>query len=210
MHPNPAYRDTTAAENLAFARERGFGMLALNGTATPMLSHIPFLLSEDGASVDLHLVRSNPISRALKDATPASIAVSGPDSYISPDWYGIEDQVPTWNYVAVHLIGTLAPLPNAELPALLERLSVFFEERLTPKPVWYQSKVDPDALSRMMRMIRPLRFTVTDVQGTWKLNQNKPDDVRLAAANQIAAYGIGSEPRILAAMMQTPTRKNAQ
>lgn len=210
MHPNPAYRDTPTLENLAFARERGFGVLAVNGAAAPTLSHIPFLISEDGSSVDLHLVRSNPISRMLKDEMPASIAVSGPDSYISPDWYGIEDQVPTWNYVAVHLNGTLAPLPDAELPDLLERLSVFFEEQLTPKPVWYQSKVDPDALSRMMRMIRPFRFTITDVHGTWKLNQNKPDAVRLAAADHVAAYGIGSEPRILAAMMQTPNRKNTQ
>ena len=211
MHPNPAYRDTTADENLAFARERGFGVLAINGNTAPTLSHIPFLVSEDGSSVDLHLVRSNPISRVLQQGElPASIAVSGPDSYISPDWYGIEDQVPTWNYVAVHLTGKLAPLPDAELPALLERLSFFFEERLTPKPVWYQSKVDPDALSRMMRMIRPFRLTVTDVQGTWKLNQNKPDKVRLSAADHVAAYGIGSEPRILAAMMQTPIRKNTQ
>ena len=210
MHPNPAYRDTTTDENLAFARERGFGVLAANGDTAPMLSHIPFLVSEDGSSADLHLVRSNPISRVLRQGElPASIAVSGPDSYISPDWYGIGDQVPTWNYVAVHLIGTLAPLPDAKLPDLLERLSVSFEERLTPKPVWYQSKVDPDALSRMMRMIRPFRFTITDVQGTWKLNQNKPDAVRLAAADHVAAYGIGSEPRILAAMMQTPIRKNS-
>lgn len=207
MHPNPAFRGTQTADNIAFARERGFGVLAVNGEDAPMMSHIPFLLSEDGAYADLHLVRSNPISRSLQDDAPARIAVSGPDSYISPDWYGVEDQVPTWNYVAVHLTGTLTPLPDCELPDLLERLSALFEERLLPKPIWSQSKMEPEALTKMLRMIRPFRLTITDVQGTWKLNQNKPDAVRLAAADQVAAYGIGTDTRLLAALMQSPTEK---
>lgn len=209
MHPNPAYRAHSGEDNLAFARERGFGVLAINGDAAPMLSHIPFLLTEDGLSADLHLVRSNPISRSINGDTPATIAVSGPDSYISPDWYGIDDQVPTWNYVAVHLTGTLTPLPDDTLADLLARLSAHFEEPLAPKPVWSQAKMTPTVLTRMMRMIRPFRLTISDIQGTWKLGQNKPDDVRLAAAGQVAAFGAGSDSRLLAALMQTPTGKGS-
>lgn len=74
----------------------------------PFLSHVPFLLSGDGSEARLHLVRSTPITRALLTAPRAArIAVSGPDGYISPDWYGLADQVPTWNYVAVHLTARL-------------------------------------------------------------------------------------------------------
>ncbi len=204
MHPNPAYRDTPTDQNLGFARERGFGTLAINGTNGPLLSHIPFLLSEDGRSADLHLVRSNPISRAVITATKATIAVNGPDGYISPDWYGADDQVPTWNYVVVHLSGQLTPLPDHGLPDLLERLSKHFEERLLPKPIWSQSKMNPDALSRMLRMIQPFRLQISDINGTWKLNQNKPNDMRLRAADNVAAYGVGSDTRLLAAMMQSP------
>lgn len=208
MHPNPAFRGTDAADNIAYARERGFGVLAVNGTDAPMMSHVPFLLSEDGTTADLHLVRSNPIARATSEPTPVRIAVSGLDSYISPDWYRVGDQVPTWNYVTVHLAGTLAPMPEADLPDLLDRLSLHFEERLLPKPVWSQSKMAPEALAKMLRMIRPFRMTISDVQGTWKLGQNKPDDVRLSAADHVAAFGIGSDTRLLAAMMQTPTEKS--
>ncbi|SHK34159.1 negative transcriptional regulator, PaiB family [Shimia gijangensis] len=210
MHPNPTFRESASEENLAFARERGFGMLAVNGAEVPMISHVPFLLSEDGRHIDLHLVRSNPISRTSKDTTPATIAISGPDSYVSPDWYGVEDQVPTWNYVAVHLTGTLKPLPDSELLPLLERLSHAFEERLDPKPIWHHSKMDAAVLSRMIRMIRPFRMEISDVQGTWKLGQNNSDTVRLTAADHVAAFGIGSDNRLLAAMMQTPTGKKPQ
>ncbi|WP_299349407.1 FMN-binding negative transcriptional regulator [uncultured Shimia sp.] len=207
MHPNPAFRGAETADNIAYARERGFGVLAVNGNALPLMSHVPFLLSEDGATADLHLVRSNPISRTIDGLTPARIAVTGPDSYISPDWYGVEDQVPTWNYVAVHLTGHLEPRPESELPSLLEKLSLHFEERLLPKPIWTQAKMHPDALTKMLRMIRPFRLTVEDIQGTWKLNQNKPDEVRLSAADHVAAYGIGSDPQLLAALMKSPEGK---
>jgi len=85
MHPNPIFHKTDAAHSLAFARERSFGTLAINADAAPFFAHIPFLLSEDARFADLHLVRSNPISRALKEHTqPARLAVTASDSYISP------------------------------------------------------------------------------------------------------------------------------
>ena len=46
MHPNPVYHTRDDAANLAFAAERAFGVLAVNGAAGPMLSHVPFLVEE--------------------------------------------------------------------------------------------------------------------------------------------------------------------
>jgi transcriptional regulator len=203
MHPNPIYRKAGTAHSLAFARGRGFGQLCINGDAVPLLAHIPFLLSDDDTTIDLHLVRSNPIARALATPQSAVIAVSGPDGYVSPDWYGVPDQVPTWNYVAVHLHGTLNLLPQDTMRDMLDRQSAHFED-LLPKAPWTTSKMTPDVLDRMMRQIVPCRLTLTDVQSTWKLNQNKPDDVRLRAADGMEASGLGVDTGTLAALMRDP------
>ena len=176
-------------------------MLALNGDDGPMISHVPFVIV--GSSVRLHLVRSNPIARATKQTMPAKIIVSGPHSYVSPDWYGLDDQVPTWNYIAVHLVGDLVPAPSEELIETLDFLSEEFETRLLPKPVWTADKMNPEALSKMMRMIQPFRFEIKDVQSTYKLSQNKPDAVRLAAATKISTDGIGSEVDQLSTLMKS-------
>lgn len=202
MHPNPVYHDADDAQNLDFARGRGFGVLAVGGAEAPMLSHVPFLLSEDGRLAELHLVRSNPIARALSTPLPARIAVSGPDSYISPDWYEMKDQVPTWNYVAVHLTGTLERMPQETLHDLLDRQSAMYEDRLLPKSPWKTAKMTAEVMDRLMRTIVPCRMQVTGVAGTWKLGQNKPEEVRLRAAEQAEAYGFGSEPNLLAALMR--------
>ena len=198
MHPNPAFRQTPEDRNLAFARERGFGVLALAGDE-PLLSHVPFLLAEDGSHADLHLVRSNPIARA--GGGTAVIAVSGPDGYVSPDWYEVPDQVPTWNYVAVHLCGVLEPLPPDVLSDLIDRQSAFFEDRLHPKPPWTSAKMSDGVKEKMMRAILPFRLTIESFDGTWKLNQNKDDAVRLAAAERIES-GVGVELAALADLMR--------
>lgn len=189
MHPNPAFRQSPRDRNLAFARDRGFGILSVNGPEGPLAAHIPFLLNDDAAHADLHLARSNPIARATLPA-PALIAVSGPDAYISPDWYGphseVPDQVPTWNYVAVHLRGLLEPLPEAALRAHVDALSAEHEARIAGKRPWTSAKMTEGAMPRMMRMILPFRFQVTSVEGTWKLNQNKSPAIRAQAAEALS------------------------
>ena len=75
MHPNPAFRQTPTARNIAFARDIGFGMLCVNGPDGPLVAHVPFLLSPDAIIAEVHLARSNPIARADLPAS-AMIAVA--------------------------------------------------------------------------------------------------------------------------------------
>lgn len=203
MHPNPAFRQTPAERNIAFARARGFGVLSVNGPDGPLAAHVPFLLNDDASFADLHLARSNPIVRAGLPA-PALLAISGPDAYISPDWYGphdqVPDQVPTWNYVAVHLRGVLEPLPEDALRPHVDALSAEHEGRIAGKRPWTSAKMTEGAMPRMMRMILPFRFQVLSVDGTWKLNQNKPADVRARAASALAEGDAGD--KAIAALMR--------
>ena len=202
MHPNPAFRSEGTALNLAFARTRGFGTLCVNGDAGPMLSHVPFWLNDDATGGELHLVRSNPIARAVTGPVAAVIAVMGPDGYISPDWYGDPAQVPTWNYIAVHLRGHLHPAEPDDMRRHLDRVSAHFEDRLAPKKPWTVDKMPEEALTRMMRGIVPFRFTLDSVEGTWKLNQNKTEAARLGAAQAVRASRIGHEVETLSQLMR--------
>jgi len=177
----------------------------VNGEAGPLISHVPFIFTENNRRIEAHIMRSNPIARALANgARPAIFAISGADGYISPDWYEMADQVPTWNYIAVHIRGDLSLKPDAALRPHLDRLAHHFETRLAPKPEWLVEKVEPEALARLMRMIVTVEMEVGTVDGTWKLSQNKPEAARLSAAAALASDGFGHEIADLAALMQTP------
>ena len=202
MHPNPIFRKESEARNIQFARERAFGTLVVNANEGPLLSHIPFLLMEDNKTLELHLVRSNPILQLLKqEPQKAVISVLGGDSYISPDWYFVDDQVPTWNYIAVHLRGMIELLPQGEIHTVLERLSASMETRLLPKKPWVSSKMDQEVYQKMLRQIVPVRMDVTEINGTWKLSQNKSDEVRMNASKGVAENGMGSELELLSKRM---------
>ncbi len=198
MHPNPAFRKTAANRNLAFARARGFGVLSVNGPDGPLMAHVPFLLSDDGKTADLHLARSNAVIAAGLPAQ-AILAVIGPDAYVSPDWYGVADQVPTWNYIAVHLRGTLVQLPDEAMDGHVNALSDRFEARLASKPVWKSTKMGDGVMDRMKRMILPFRLNITTVDGTWKLNQNKTPAARAGVIVALDAQG-GAQAEIARAM----------
>lgn len=206
MHPNPIFRKTETTKNIAFVRQRSFGILSVNAEDGPLLSHIPFNLSQDGIYLEAHLVRSNPILRLLEMPQKAVIAVSGPDAYISPDWYGVDDQVPTWNYVAVHLRGTLRRLEDRELHGILERLSASMEAHLHPKKPWTINKMNQDVYEKMQRQIVPIGMDVSDIQGTWKLGQNKSPSAILGAADGVDVSEVGSQNTDLAGLMRDVVR----
>ena len=207
MHPSPVFRREPRESALEFARERGFGTFTVAGPEGVLAAHAPFVLDE--GRVLAHLVRVNPLARHLGSGPArALLIVSGPDGYVSPDWYGEPQLVPTWNYVAVHLRGELRLLDDAALRPVLERLSETFEARLAPKPPWKTDKVDDGLLARMMRQIIPIELSVDTVDSTFKLNQNRSDSARAHAAAALAAGGTpGMETPDLAARMYKAARE---
>ncbi len=199
MHPNPIFRSDDHEKSLSFAAARGFGTLSVNGDNGPLAAHLPFVFNADRSKIAFHMLRSNPVARA---AGPALLAISGPDAYISPDWYGTPEQVPTWNYVAVHIRGTLRMLEPDALEPHLRALSGEYERRLLPKPIWDLDKVSLPAREKMMRMLVPAELDITEIDATWKLGQNKPASARQGAADALKHSAIGAEVAALSALME--------
>jgi transcriptional regulator len=201
MHPNPSFRNTSDWHSWELVSQTSFGTLVQSTSGLPVISHVPFLLSACRSYIELHLVRSNPMARVeVGKAVPTTLIVNGPDGYISPDWYGIDDQVPTWNYVAVHLTGQLVRLDEEALEPLLVRLSDHFETQLLPKPMWTIEKMSEDIKLKMLRHILPFKFEISELHSTWKLGQNKPEQARLDAASALA----GQVPALAKLMNDLP------
>lgn len=202
MHTYPLFDKATREQNVAFARSRGFGTLAVNHETGPLLSLLPFLMDAEGRVAEMHLARSNPILKLLSEPQPAVLSATGPDGYVSPDWYGVDDQVPTWNYVAVHFRGRLERRPSDALRTQIDGLSAHFEAKIAGKAPWTSDKMSEGLVDRMMRGIVLVRLNIDAVEGTWKLGQNKPDAARRGAADRIED-GSGTELALIAELMRS-------
>lgn len=187
MHPNAAFRWDDRDAMRAFAAEIGFGMLFLTTPDGPRVAHVPFVFLDDDR-IAFHLARGNAITKHL-DGAEALFVINGPEGYISPDWYGIDDQVPTWNYVALELQGAARKMDEAALAAQADALSDINERRLLPKPVWTRDKMPDGLFDKMLRGITGFEIEVTAWRSTVKLGQNKSVEVRNAAADGAEAAG---------------------
>ncbi|MDB5679374.1 FMN-binding negative transcriptional regulator [Sphingomonas bacterium] len=187
MHPNSAFRWEDRAAMRALVSELGFGQLFAATPDGPRVAQVPAVWLDDD-TLGLHLARGNGILRHLDGAT-ALFSALGPDGYISPDWYGLgNDQVPTWNYVAVELEGTMRKMNHDALVAQIDRLSAEQEAKLD-KPPWTRGKMDPKLVDKMTTAIVGFRLEIAAWRGTIKLGQNKPEAARLAAADGAEASG---------------------
>jgi transcriptional regulator len=176
MYTPPFYAIADRSECLALAGERGFGVVC--AALGDMLDavHVPFVLDRadtPAPRLRFHLARGNGLLPMIADGARLLVVVSGPDAYVSPDWYVSDDQVPTWNYVTVHLGGRGRILDTDELRAQVDALSALNEARLAPKRPWTSAKMTPKRLDAMLKAITGVEMTAETIEGKHKLAQNK-------------------------------------
>ena len=203
MYTPPFFKQDRAA-SLKFAEERGFGTMCAFDGHKPVASPLPFYLTyaADGTpQAAFHVARHNPLLKLADGATSWLLAVNGVDAYVSPDWYVSPDQVPTWLYQAVHLTGTVRKLSDDELSVQVDTLSAKFEDWLLPKKPWTSSKMTAGRLEAMKKAIVGLVMTVEDVEGSFKLNQQKSETDYAAIAGALALQAAAG-PQAIARLMR--------
>jgi transcriptional regulator len=209
MYTPPLFKQDHAA-SLAFAEERGFGIFCAWSGTKPIASSLPFYLNEAGdgsVQVLFHVAGQNPLAALADGKASWLLAVSGPDAYVSADWYVSPDQVPTWLYQSVHLTGGVRTLSDDELAMEIDALSAKFESRLLPKKPWTTAKMTAARLEKMKKAIVGLVMTVEEIEGSFKLNQTKSDADFVAVAGGLASQADADAKAI--AQMMRKTRPQA-
>ena len=188
MHPSPAFKIEDEARLLAHLAAHPFVTLAAAPDGRPLIAHAPVIVRrlETGLALDLHISRGNALAPFLAAGFRAVAVSLATEAYISPDWYGSADQVPTWNYISVEAEGPVNLLDQVGLVAQVDALSAQEEARLLPKSPWTRAKMSPGRFEAMARAIVGARLTIERLEGVTKLGQNKTVTER---AGVIAALG---------------------
>jgi transcriptional regulator len=187
MHPNRKFHIQDREAMAALVRELGFGTLFVSTADGLRAVHVPVLLEGDG--LRFHVSRGNAVHATLAAGTEALFVATGPHAYISPEWYGLEDRVPTWNYVAVELEGPVRPLDPDALVRLVDDLSAEQEARLAPKPAWTRARMSEGRFDGLLKSIGGFQMHVAAWRGTAKVDQDKPQEIRNRIADALAGRG---------------------
>jgi transcriptional regulator len=203
MHANRLFRETDKTRLALRFRAHPFATLIATKDGRPIAGHAPIVIDRDaeGWRLRFHLAAANPLVAAIAANGEALALGLGGDAYISPDWYGAPDQVPTWNYLSVECEGPTRAVDEAALVAILDDLSAQEEARLAPKKPWTREKMTPSVFDRMLKAIVGFEMRPSRFEGVTKLGQNKPEAQRIAAA-----AALGDQP--VAALMRDPTAQS--
>ncbi|NER16245.1 FMN-binding negative transcriptional regulator [Spongiivirga citrea] len=172
MYTPKYYKNEDLDEILAFLKANSFGIL-VSKTEKLLATHIPIeLIQKEDKKWYLqgHVAKGNPQWNDFKNEEVLAI-FNGPHSYVSSSWYDFEE-VPTWNYIAVHVYGKIRTTTEDELLTMLHALVDKYEadskdpiklENLSPKTI------------RQIRGIVGFEIEITDIQATYKLSQSHSD-----------------------------------
>ena len=192
-------------------------LVTVGADGSPASSLVPVLWERHGADPEdrrfgtllAHVARMN---EQWYDVTPGQrvlAIVHGPQAYVSPSWYAAKAEhgrvVPTWNYSAVHLSGTVAQLVDDadELRDLVTRLTDRHElDRPDP---WSVDDAPQAYLAGQLKAIRGVVIQVDAVEAKAKLSQNRSAADRDGVVAGLLADGDPDGVRVADAMARLRT-----
>ena len=161
-------------EAIQFMKSHPFALLITVDEHRPIVTHIPIEIHEDDGKIYAtgHIAFGNMQKRTLDHNADVLLIFQGPHAYISSSWYKVEE-VPTWDYLAVHAYGTARILSSDELKSDLEMLLNRYESHLENGRLWHT--FDPKLLETEMKGIVGFKIEVTSIQAAAKMSQNRSD-----------------------------------
>jgi transcriptional regulator len=186
-----------------FVRRHDFAALVATARdGLPVAAHLLVELQTgpDGIwLVNGHMARGNPLWRSLEPEREALLIFSGPNTYVSPTWYG-HLNVPTWNYQAVHLYGTPRLIePGEELQGILARLIGRYEAQSD-----YRLETLPaDFVRKEMAGVMGFQIKVTRLEASSKLSQNRNDEDHASIVRELEKRGDEQSTAIASEMKKS-------
>lgn len=168
------YKVSDVEEVWEFIQANSFGTLVTTEKGKPIATHLPLQLVKDGDALYItgHMAYANPQWKTFEENENVLVIIQGPHAYISSSWYSHEN-VPTWNYQAVHIYGTPSVMSGEELEKDLASLMKKYEQHRKNAVLW--ETLSPQT-KKQIKGIVGFKISVQEIQAAYKLSQNRNDE----------------------------------
>ncbi len=183
MYPPPKHQDDNINHMIEVIKTYPLATIISIKNNTPLITHLPLIYNNKGKLIG-HIDIYNPQAELLKNDNDITIIFSGPQCYISPSIY-TTTQLPTWNYIKVHLKGKVNTIENKNLlkQSLID-MTTFLEQ---PDHKYVLEPNNP-RLDKNLDYIKLFEIEITNWEGKFKLSQDKiPKDIKNARLELIRA-----------------------
>ena len=173
MYTPKRYKEDDFSVLADFIQNNSFATLVSTADGKPIAAHIPLLSytdAEENLWLEGHMAAGNPLWRSFAANEQILAIFMGPHTYISSSWYQ-QPNVPTWNYMAVHVYGKPEIIEGEKLYNSLSKLMDKYEQG-SENPLRLQAL--PSAMiDKMLPGIVGFRMKAETIQASFKLSQNR-------------------------------------
>ncbi|MGV3696255.1 FMN-binding negative transcriptional regulator [Flavobacterium sp.] len=140
----------------------------------PVATQIPVFIEEHNGKKILrgHLMKNTDHHKAFVHNENVLVVFTGHHTYVSGTWYTNSHTPSTWNYMSVHVKGTIRFLQDEELIDALRMVSLHFEDYNQQSPTIYDN-LPANYTQRLMRMIVAFEIEVKELDTVFKLSQDR-------------------------------------
>ncbi|PWK19245.1 FMN-binding negative transcriptional regulator [Xanthomarina spongicola] len=189
-YPPPYHQDSDKLHLLEVVKTYPLATVISVKDNKPIITHLPLIYRETDGKLIGHIDKFNPQSRLMTDKLEVTLIFSGPQCYISPSVY-TTNQLPTWNYIKVHLTGTVEAIDSKE--ALKESL-IKMTDYLEQPDHKFVLEADNPKMDIAINYITMFEISIDSWEGKFKLSQDKsPQDMAHAKAELIRANQVSIE-----------------
>ncbi|WP_432412859.1 FMN-binding negative transcriptional regulator [Rasiella sp. SM2506] len=169
MYPPPHHQSKDIQKMISVIKAYPFAMLVSAEGNTPFVTHIPIIYNEKTGKLVAHIDKQNPQMETLVNGAEVTVVFKGPDCYISPSVYSTP-QLPTWNYIIVHITGTIQLIND---PEASKQTMVAMTEFLEQPEHTFKLAMDDPRMDRLINYIQAFEIEITNWEGKFKLSQDK-------------------------------------
>jgi len=169
LYPPKHHQENDIKKMIAVIEQYPLGMLVSVLNGKPLVTHIPIIYNHKIQKLVAHIDKYNPQVKTLKDGAEVTVVFRGPDAYISPSIY-TTTQLPTWNYIFVHLSGKITLIHD---PESAKRTMIAMTEFLEGKDQKYILEPDNKRMEGAVNYIQAFEIEITHWEGKFKLSQDK-------------------------------------
>ena len=157
-----------------YIAENGFATLTSSKEGKLMATHTPlFLGMKNGEEVLYgHISAGNAQKDVFDGSTDIMAVFMESHTYISSSWYD-HVNVPTWNYIAVHVYGRATRLNDEDSIEMINSLVGKYESG--SQNAFQTSQMSEKDFKAQMRGIVAFQLSIDRIEASWKLSQNRDD-----------------------------------
>ncbi len=177
MYKFSYFTETDEEKVLDFMQKNSFAVITGILNNKPVATHVPLEIKKINERLVFtgHIMKATDHYKAFSENENVLVIFSGPQCYVSANWYVTKNVASTWNYIDVQAKGKIRFTDDDGTLKIIRDITQKYESEESEAAF---NKLPNDYVERLSKAIIGFNIEVESVENVFKLSQNHDEQTR--------------------------------